>query len=730
MVKSMLDDIELLRRYAQRQDESAFSALVARHLNLVYSAAHRQLDGDPHLAEDVAQAVFTDLARKAASLVVAVAGGKPLTGWLYTSTRFAASRVRRSEQRRAVRELAAHAMNADHDCTPNGPDPNWADLGPLLDEAMSQLPQVDRDAVLLRFFEGKDLRSVGAALGLSEDAARKRVSRALDHLRGVLTARGVTTTIAALAATLPTQAVRIAPAGLAAKVARTSLTSATATSTTSTLSSILLMTTQFKIIVATAAALLLAGSIIHHASRSNRNVATPLLPVSTPVALVNKPAAPFRGALSDAHVRPGPIQEATDPAIAAALAKIRAALAAPGKIEIYPQPEMKKAISELRDHYREALPILREALHHPDWEVRRRAAGGLSFLSIAASDAVPDLIAMLREAPTVQDAIQAAAALRSIGVKADSLPDLRDALAGKPDREIIEAHFPGFVEEAAQQALGATDGSLLRNAVANLTADGEDARLSGLLAIAGLGPAAFDTIPALKDFISQPNREDLKLYAEKLLAEIDPDFRTGREDPAFQEQQAARARAFSEKARSGQATVGELITAMRELPQAIPAAAQALGAIGFDELDRRGRENPQSRQEMFDAIVMLNQIAASNKPLEARLAASEAFAQLQPMQGKLLYTADEATPAFAVITNALSRLSGDTRLQVEAPFGLMLDQARSLWTVLQRSGDVTDYQSSMLKSYARGLAQTDQRTYDEFVAAMRKADPNFLLPRP
>lgn len=205
----MLDDVELLRRYAHQQDESAFSTLVARHVNLVYSAARRQSGGDADFAEDVAQAVFSDLARRARTLAAAVAGGKPLTGWLYTSTRFAASSLRRAEKRRQVREHAAHAMNADAQLTPNAPDSDWADLAPLLDEAISQLPQKDRDAVLLRFFDGKDLRGVGAVLGLSEDAARKRVSRALEQLRIRLAARGISTTVAALSGTLMMQAVQV-----------------------------------------------------------------------------------------------------------------------------------------------------------------------------------------------------------------------------------------------------------------------------------------------------------------------------------------------------------------------------------------------------------------------------------------------------------------------------------------------------------------------------------------
>jgi hypothetical protein len=96
------------------------------------------------------------------------------------------------------------------------------------------------------------------------------------------------------------------------------------------------------------------------------------------------------------------------------------------------------------------------------------------------------------------------------------------------------------------------------------------------------------------------------------------------------------------------------------------------------------------------------------------------------MQGKLLYTVEEAAPAFAVVTNALPRLRGAAREQIESRLGNLVDSARLMWSAHQRTGEVTDYQSSFLKTYARELANLDQRTYEEFVAAMRQADPSFL----
>ncbi|HEY8993557.1 MAG TPA: TonB family protein [Lacunisphaera sp.] len=212
----MMDDAALLRRYVENRSEGDFAELVRRHLNLVYSAALRQVNGDAHLAQDVTQLVFTDLARKAAQLT-----GRPmLSGWLFTSTRFAAAKLVRGEQRRRTREQKAELMQE--------PDPtaalDWDRVRPVLDDALAELGDQDREAILLRYFEGRDFATVGAKFALTDNAARMRVDRAVDKLRGLLARRGVTSTAAALSLVLANQAVTAAPAGLAAVVTGTALT--------------------------------------------------------------------------------------------------------------------------------------------------------------------------------------------------------------------------------------------------------------------------------------------------------------------------------------------------------------------------------------------------------------------------------------------------------------------------------------------------------------------------
>jgi len=211
-----MTDGELLQRYVRDRSESAFTELVTRHLNLVHAAALRQVNGDAHLAEDVTQSVFADLARKASKLL---AHGS-LTGWLYTSTRFIAANVRRTEQRRIAREQEVHAMNvilAQPDPQPES-KPDWSQLNPVLDEAMHQLEEPDREAVLLRHFQNQSYAEIGVRIGLTENAARMRVERALEKLHRILTQQGVALTVLALAALLSANAVMAAPAGLAAKV--------------------------------------------------------------------------------------------------------------------------------------------------------------------------------------------------------------------------------------------------------------------------------------------------------------------------------------------------------------------------------------------------------------------------------------------------------------------------------------------------------------------------------
>ncbi|MBE0541283.1 MAG: sigma-70 family RNA polymerase sigma factor [Verrucomicrobia bacterium] len=187
-----MDDWQLLQDYVARESDAAFRTLVNRYVNLVYSVALRQVR-DAHLAEEVAQAVFILLARKASSFRPSVV----LSGWLFRTTRFVASRAVRAEQRRQRREQEAFAMQQF-----TAPDDTWKRIAPALDEGLEHLGEADRNALLLRFFNDKSHRETAAALGVSEDAAKKRVTRALDKLRNFFAGRGVSLSTAMLASTI------------------------------------------------------------------------------------------------------------------------------------------------------------------------------------------------------------------------------------------------------------------------------------------------------------------------------------------------------------------------------------------------------------------------------------------------------------------------------------------------------------------------------------------------
>jgi RNA polymerase sigma factor (sigma-70 family) len=244
-------DAQLLREYAEHGNEAAFREIVVRHTDLVYSSALRQATS-PDLARDVAQSVFTDLARKAQPLARTLDESASLLGWLYRSTRFAALNQLRDDRRRQARERQA-MQNSD---PTSETIPEWDRVRPALDEAMTDLSDDDRDALLLRFFKNQDFRAIGQSLGVSDDAAQKRVSRALEKLRAEFARRGVTTTAVALSTALSANAITIAPAGLAGALSSTALAGTTlaTTATATAIKTIAMTTLQKTLITATIAA--------------------------------------------------------------------------------------------------------------------------------------------------------------------------------------------------------------------------------------------------------------------------------------------------------------------------------------------------------------------------------------------------------------------------------------------------------------------------------------------
>src|ERR1041384_962275 len=249
---SNADDTALLVDLVEKGSQDAFRSLVERYLPVVYSAAVRQAGGDTHLARDIAQQVFIDFAKKAAR----ISREAPLGGWLHRHTCYAASTILRGERRRRLRESRAIEMNTLQQTTETA-ETKWEELASLLDEAIDQLGSGDRTAIVLRFLEQRDFRSVGRALGTTDDAAQKRVGRALDKLRAYFGRRGVTLSAAGLGAALASEATAAIPAGLASSISTTALASA-ATASGLTLAALKIMT-MTKLKIGIAAAVVAAG---------------------------------------------------------------------------------------------------------------------------------------------------------------------------------------------------------------------------------------------------------------------------------------------------------------------------------------------------------------------------------------------------------------------------------------------------------------------------------------
>lgn len=207
-------DSELLSQYGGSHGEMAFGVLVGRYASMVYATALRTCCGNPELAKDVSQSVFILLARQAASL----SDRRSLAGWLYLTTRFKARNALREEVRRQARE-SEHGQLPDHEAQASTPT-YMNDLETLMEETLQTIDELDRNAVLLRVVHQEEYQHVGSALGISEEAARKRVGRALERIRSQLEQRGIRSSVGGIALALASFQATAAPIGLAESITR------------------------------------------------------------------------------------------------------------------------------------------------------------------------------------------------------------------------------------------------------------------------------------------------------------------------------------------------------------------------------------------------------------------------------------------------------------------------------------------------------------------------------
>lgn len=457
----MPDDAELLRRYAAENSEAAFAELVARHLGFVYACALRRVGGDAGLAEDVCQQVFTLLARQARELAT-----RPvLAGWLFTTARFTSARIVRGERRRQAREKEASLMREIFSDDPAPPD--WERLRPVLDAALDHLGERDREAVLMRFFERRTFGEIGVKLGLTENAARMRVERALDKLHGLLARRGVTSTAAALGVALAAQPMVAMPAGLAASVTGAALAGASAVAAGGSGAVVVnyVFMGMTKIQLGVAAALLIAGGatlVIQESAKSGLEfqIAEQRRERAALASVAGRPATPGAGVgagvvdpAADATAAPSPELAQLQREGEALRARLSAAQAAkPASNRRAAEVPFTGAFFEARDLDVQPKAVFQARPVYPD-ELRKSGARG---------ETVIDLIVDAQG--KVQNARIASTTNAAAGDSALEAVRNWEFAAGQKNGGVVAAHlqipvnFVVVAEDAAAKPAGATAG--------------------------------------------------------------------------------------------------------------------------------------------------------------------------------------------------------------------------------------------------------------------------------
>ena len=588
-------------------------------------AVQRRQLRDPDLSQEVAQTVFCLLARKARSLCNRTA----LVGWFYRAACFAAADVLRTERRRRERERKAAQMEIQATDT----DTAWEQLSPLLDEAINQLGEKDRLAVLLRFFQRKPMREVGQALGISEDAAKMRVARSVEKLRGFFAKNGVACPAGIIAAVLSEKAIQAAPIGFAQSLGAAAKIKAAGAVT---FSSLIINTLKFmaklnmKTVTVAGIGLLVALNIgLYVSNRSPRQVLK-----KTSGQVNSRKTLATTGSIDASQPNAGKLgSAATDPAIAVALENLRAVLREPWKTRHRPDQKIRDALALFGSDRKAALPVLLEILKAGSEQALWNASFALQQLGPDASEALPGFIELLRTNPNRlgrldDDDIQKLFTALHPGV--ELIPDLLDmmrqpVLGGRGGVAGGRRGVAGLIATLVQNNPGSE--AIYRNDLAAFLQDQDahpDVRFSAACALArfpGLKetPVIFELINALKvdalqegdDFLrsqavnglracgqdakgavaaleelaGNTSNSELRKSALEAIGTIDPKKRIS--TPEIDQILSARetGQSLAQQIGRGQASFEELLQGLR-YPESVSAASQAIAKLEPEAIAR------------------------------------------------------------------------------------------------------------------------------------------------
>jgi RNA polymerase sigma factor (sigma-70 family) len=606
-----VSDMELLREYDGQGSEEAFAELVRRHIDLVYSVASRHVGIAAH-AEEITQAVFVTLARKAGSL-------RPdsiLEGWLYETTRLTALSFRRGERRRHFREQEAYMQSRIQEPTDAS---TWDQLAPLLDEAMSRLKKKDRDAVVLRFFKGKNLLEAAAAMNVTESAAQSRVHRAVEKLRAFFKKHGIIIPAAVLTAAISTNSVQAAPIGLVQKIVATVSsmigTAVVSTFITTTLGKVLAVCGSVAVVaVATAIYFQVAGESssgkVHF--RSGQSVLVSGNQTS-PIPLQSS------SNVSNSRPIPGEVSKLDE-----AIAHLKEVLhTRPHTHEIYDSENITNAIEAFGLYRRDALNVLLDNASDREEFVRGGSISGMGYLGKYLPEVPAILWNMIYSTTNSYDHWFIFRALQQTGFATSDLAALTDLLTNDPicNDTILTKFVPeavaGVIEDnpqAAKPYLSSVESLLddsdpdvrFRAALSLIKSEGTNNpkifsslhelfqrpnnRLSeyykqlaaGVLGDAGR--AAQPLVPDLLHFAKTASEIGVQEVVYHSIANIEPGLSSQNEEVAKVLKEQEEAKMWQDKWRSGTYSFDDLRAALKDQAQA-ETAADHLAEMGTNAIE-------------------------------------------------------------------------------------------------------------------------------------------------